>query len=84
MSSPESRGARRRCRASPSSCRCRRPRILLIASRLIGFDDPGGVFTIMIQLGSILAIMWLYRQKIVHVVADPALAILTRAISRCP
>jgi len=42
---------------------------LLIASRLIGFDDPGGVFTIMIQLGSILAIMWLYRQKIVHVVA---------------
>jgi undecaprenyl-diphosphatase len=42
---------------------------LLIASRLIGFEDPGGVFTIMIQLGSILAIMWLYRQKIVHVVA---------------
>jgi undecaprenyl-diphosphatase len=42
---------------------------LLIASRLIGFEDPGGVFTIMIQLGSILAMMWLYRQKIVHVVA---------------
>ena len=48
---------------------------LLIASRLIGFDDPGGVFTIMIQLGSILAIMWLYRQKIVHVVATHALCL---------
>ena len=34
---------------------------LLIGGRLIGFDDPGGVFTVMIQLGSILAIMWLYR-----------------------
>ena len=41
---------------------------LLIASRLIGFEDPGGVFTIMIQLGSILAIMWLYRAKIVNVI----------------
>ena len=46
---------------------------LLIASRLIGFEDPGGVFTIMIQLGSILAIMWLYRQKIVSCGRDPAL-----------
>src|SRR5437667_453888 len=45
---------------------------LLIAGRLIGFDDPGGVFTIMIQLGSILAIMWLYREKIAHVVAGLA------------
>jgi undecaprenyl-diphosphatase len=44
----------------------------LIAGRLIGFDDPGGVFTIMIQLGSILAIMWLYRRKIAHVVASLA------------
>jgi undecaprenyl-diphosphatase len=37
---------------------------LLISERLIAFDDPGGVFTVMIQLGSILAIMWLYREKI--------------------
>ena len=37
--------------------------------RLLGYDDPGGVFTVMIQLGSILAIMWLYRAKIVSVVA---------------
>jgi undecaprenyl-diphosphatase len=43
---------------------------LLIGERLFGFDDPGGVFAIMIQLGSILAIMWLYRSKIVRVVAD--------------
>jgi undecaprenyl-diphosphatase len=49
---------------------------LLIAGRLLGFADPGGVFTVMIQLGSILAVMWLYRTKIVQVIAalptDPA------------
>jgi undecaprenyl-diphosphatase len=49
---------------------------LLIGERLLGFDDPGGVFTVMIQLGSILAIMWLYRDKIMRVVwgipSDPA------------
>jgi len=28
-----------------------------------------GVFTVMIQLGSILAIVWLYRVKIMHVIA---------------
>jgi undecaprenyl-diphosphatase len=41
---------------------------LLIGERLLGFDDPGSVFTEMIQLGSILAIMWLYRAKIFEVV----------------
>ena len=49
---------------------------LLIGSRLIGYNDPGGVFTVMIQLGSIFAVMWLYREKIVAVLAglpsDPA------------
>src|SRR6476660_4353228 len=40
---------------------------LLIGERLLGFDDPGGVFTVMIQLGSIFAIMWLYRAKIAEV-----------------
>jgi undecaprenyl-diphosphatase len=40
---------------------------LLIGARLLGFDDPGGVFTVMIQLGSILALMWLYRAKILSV-----------------
>jgi undecaprenyl-diphosphatase len=40
---------------------------LLIAQRMIGYDDPGGVFTVMIQLGSILAVMWLYRRRIVEV-----------------
>ena len=39
---------------------------LLIGSRLLGYQDPGGVFTVMIQLGSILAIMWLYRAKILR------------------
>ena len=43
---------------------------LLIGSRLIGYEDPGGVFVVMIQLGSILAIMWLYREKIRHVIAN--------------
>lgn len=42
---------------------------LLIAGRLIRFEDPGGVFTVMIQLGSILAVMWLYRAKIAEVLA---------------
>jgi undecaprenyl-diphosphatase len=39
---------------------------LLVAGRLLGYDDPA--FTIMIQLGSILAIMWLYRAKIFAVI----------------
>src|SRR3981081_1384051 len=42
---------------------------LIIGARLLGYDDPGGVFTVMIQLGSILAVMWLYREKIVAVVS---------------
>jgi undecaprenyl-diphosphatase len=41
---------------------------LLIGARLLGFDDPGGAFTVMIQLGSVLALMWLYRAKILSVV----------------
>ena len=41
---------------------------LLIVGRLLGFQDPGGTFTVMIQLGSIFAIMWLYREKILEVV----------------
>ena len=41
---------------------------LLIGAEAIGYDDPGGVFTVMIQLGSILAVMWLYRQRIIDVV----------------
>jgi undecaprenyl-diphosphatase len=41
---------------------------LLIGERLLGFSDEGGVFTVMIQLGSIFAVMWLYRAKIWDVV----------------
>lgn len=37
---------------------------LLIGERLLGFSDPGSVFTEMIQLGSIFAIVWLYRRKV--------------------
>ena len=38
---------------------------LLVAGRLFGYDDPA--FTVMIQLGAVLAIMWLYRAKILAV-----------------
>jgi undecaprenyl-diphosphatase len=41
---------------------------LLLGEKLLGFDDPMGIFTVMIQFGSILAIVWLYRVKIFHVV----------------
>jgi undecaprenyl-diphosphatase len=41
---------------------------LIIGARLLRFDDPGGVFTVMIQLGSIVAVMWLYRTKIFNIV----------------
>lgn len=40
---------------------------LLIGERLLGFNDPGSVFTEMIQLGSIFAIVWLYRRKVMEV-----------------
>jgi undecaprenyl-diphosphatase len=43
---------------------------LLLGARLLRFDDPGGIFTVMIQLGSILAVMWLYRAKILHVLTN--------------
>ena len=49
---------------------------LLIAEEWLGFEDPGGVFTVMIQLGAVLAVMWLYRDRLWRVVAglfgDPA------------
>jgi undecaprenyl-diphosphatase len=42
---------------------------LLIGERLLGYADPNSVFTEMIQLGSIVAIVWLYRAKVLDVVA---------------
>lgn len=39
---------------------------LLVAGRLLGYEDPA--FTVMIQFGSVLAVMWLYRAKIAAVV----------------
>ena len=43
---------------------------LLIGARLLHFDDPGNVFTTMIPLGAIFAVMWLYRAKIIRVVLN--------------
>lgn len=41
---------------------------LLLIGEAMGYEDPGGVFTVMIQLGSILAVAWVYRLKIMNVV----------------
>ncbi|HEV8397009.1 MAG TPA: undecaprenyl-diphosphate phosphatase [Vicinamibacterales bacterium] len=41
---------------------------LILGARMLGFQDPGGVFTVMIQLGAILAVIWLYRAKVLSVV----------------
>jgi undecaprenyl-diphosphatase len=43
---------------------------LLLGARVLRFEDPGGVFTVMIQLGAVLAVMWLYRAKIAHVAVN--------------
>jgi undecaprenyl-diphosphatase len=40
---------------------------LLIGQRWLGYDDPGSAFTEMIQLGSILAVIWLYRARLLEV-----------------
>ena len=57
---------------------------LLLGERLLGFDDPGGAFTVMIQLGAVLAVMWLYRAKILAVLSnlphDPAALRFTVAV----
>lgn len=45
---------------------------LLISERLLGFADPGGIFTVIIQFGAVLAVMWLYRARIQRVVAGLA------------
>jgi len=42
---------------------------LIEFERWLGFADPGGVFTVTIQFGSIVALLWLYRRKVFAVVA---------------
>jgi undecaprenyl-diphosphatase len=41
---------------------------LLIVGRWLEFEDPGGIFNTTIQFGSILAVVWLYRAKLISVV----------------
>lgn len=41
---------------------------LLVGGHLLGFSDPGGVFTVIIQFGSILAVMWLYRARVARLI----------------
>lgn len=45
---------------------------LIVGGRLLGHEDPGGVFTVMIQFGAVLAVMWLYRHRILRVVTGLA------------
>lgn len=33
---------------------------LIVAERLLGYQDTGGVFTVVVQLGAILAVVWFY------------------------
>ena len=42
---------------------------LLLVREAIGFEDPGGVFTVMIQLGSIFAVAWIYRARLIKMIA---------------
>jgi undecaprenyl-diphosphatase len=39
---------------------------LRIGEWLLDFDDPGAIFNTTIQLGSILAVMWLYRERLLR------------------
>jgi undecaprenyl-diphosphatase len=41
---------------------------LLVAERFLGYRDPGEVFTVVIQLGAILAVCWLFRARIASLV----------------
>jgi undecaprenyl-diphosphatase len=41
---------------------------LRLAEQLIGYPDADGVFTVVIQFGSLLAIMVLYRRKILDII----------------
>src|SRR5204862_5435076 len=52
---------------------------LELAAALIGFQGPPGkVFEIVIQLGAVLAVCWIYRAKLL----DVAAGLLTRADAR--
>lgn len=39
---------------------------LVLAERLLHFSDPGAIFNTTIQLGSILAVMWVYRRRLLQ------------------
>src|ERR1700741_713801 len=43
---------------------------LILVQDMLGFKGPEGeLFPIVIQLGAILSVCWLYRAKLIHVVA---------------
>lgn len=41
---------------------------LLLGEWALEFSDPGGIFNTTIQLGSILAVVWLYRARLIRMV----------------
>lgn len=40
---------------------------LVLGERVLKFEDPGSIFNTTIQLGSILAVMWVYRGRLLKV-----------------
>ncbi len=41
---------------------------LLIAGHFLGFENSGRTFEVVIQLGAILAIIWIYLDKLVRTI----------------
>lgn len=39
---------------------------LIVAEKALGYDDPNDLFTVVVQLGAIAAVVWFYRQDLLH------------------
>ncbi len=55
---------RRSSKGLPNSCRSRRPATCCWSEHFLGFNSPGRVFEVLIQLGAILAIVVVYFQRL--------------------
>ena len=42
---------------------------LLVSEKLIGFSDAAGIFTVVIQLGAIMAAAWYFRKDLMYIVS---------------
>jgi undecaprenyl-diphosphatase len=43
---------------------------LIIAERMVGYKDMAELFTVVIQIGAVAAVMWFYREDIIKKVTD--------------